>query len=103
MLSAYLPTLVFVYAGQCHPFCRILLAFAGQYCTAFLVENTDTLRLILSQIFTKTQILQGFPLPHGCHLLTPWAMVLSFLPTGIHPVAGTDPDPLAFCHGQTCI
>ena len=82
VLSAYLPTLVFVYAGQCHPFCRILLAFAGQYCTAFLVENTDTLRLILSQIFTKTQILQGFPLPpwlslayslgNGSELLTHW-------------------------------
>jgi len=26
-------------------------------------------------------------------LLTPWAMVLNFLPTGMHPVAGTDPEP----------
>jgi len=85
MVVAYLPTLVFVYAGQCHSYCRILLAFAGQYCvTVLLAENLDTLRLTLNQIFT--------PSLKTC-LLTPWAMVLNFSPTGIHPVAGTDPDP----------
>jgi len=52
---SYLPTLVFVYAGQSHTFCRILLAFAGQYCMTVLVaENLDTLRLILSRIFTTS-------------------------------------------------
>jgi len=46
---SHLPTLVLVYAGQCHSFCRILLAFAGQYCmTVLLAENLDTLKLITS-------------------------------------------------------
>jgi len=40
--SPYLPTLVFVYAGQFHSFCF----FAGQYCTA--------VKLILSQLFRKS-------------------------------------------------
>jgi len=51
----YLPTLVFVYAGKSHSFCRILLGFAGQYCMAVLLgENVDTLMFILSQIFTTS-------------------------------------------------
>jgi len=61
----------------------ILQDFAGQYCMkVLLVENLDTLRLILSQINIYYKL-------KTC-LLT---MVLNFSPTSIHPVAGTDPDP----------
>ena len=62
----YLPTLVFVNAGQFHSFCRILLSFAGQY---------DSLRLILSQILSSTKLryymvtLAPLWLPLACSLL----------------------------------
>jgi len=49
--ATYLPTLVFVYAGQSHSFCRICLLL--QYCSAPRRE-IDTLRLILSRIFTTS-------------------------------------------------
>jgi len=39
----------------CRTISLILLAFAGQYCMAvFLGEDLDTLRLIVSQIFTMS-------------------------------------------------
>jgi len=68
----------------------ILQDFAGQYCmTVLLVENLDTLRLILSQIFTtifkKTQILQQSQLHHGCHLLAHSLGNGSELPTHWYP------------------
>jgi len=41
--------------GACRTISLVLLAFAGQYCMAVLLgENLDTLRLILSQIFTMS-------------------------------------------------
>ena len=48
-LSTYLPTLVFVYAGQSHSFCKISLAFARQYCMAVLLGENLDLRLANSE------------------------------------------------------
>ena len=88
----YLPMPIYLHAGQFHSFCRILLTFAGQYCTT-APRGEFRHSEVNSDIYhkLKTQILFQ---PHcGCYLLA------HFL--GNFPFCGWhSSDPRAFCHGQ---
>ena len=65
-----------------------------------LGENLDTEVNSESNIFHKLKT-QRFMFHHGCHFLAHSSGNGSELLTHCR-VTGTDPAPLAFCHGQTC-
>ena len=77
-----------VYAWPYHSFCRILLAFAGQYCGSapgggFRHSEVNSVSNIHHKL--KTQLLYRFPLHHGCHLLAHSLGNGSELLTNWHP------------------